>query len=203
MDTPTTDMIPDTNTGIAYWLGLIFHPAVVMLPTLWIILSDVPLQDAIIWIGITALVILIPGFTMIAILKQQQKYTYQRRSRAPLYITAWLSVITCLLFILFLNGPKVLLLCMATLVVWLPVQLAINHSFTKISTHTGVITGCVTALMMLGKLPNPFAIILGFIIIGLTAWARVVTKNHTRLQVILGFIVGAGSVLLVFSLLRI
>jgi membrane-associated phospholipid phosphatase len=89
---------------------------------------------------------------------------------------------------------------MATLAVWLPLQLAINHRITKISAHTGVASGCFTALVLFGKLGNAL-IVTGILLIVLIAWARLMTKNHTLLQVILGCVVGAGSVLLVFPFL--
>jgi membrane-associated phospholipid phosphatase len=201
MGSPVDDVIPDNQQRIAYWIGLIFHPAVVMLPTLLLVLNDVPFQQALLWTAIIAMFMLIPGFAVIASLQRQQKYTYQRRSRAPIYMVVWISVVTCWVLIGIFKGPNELVVCMATLAVWLPVQLAINHSITKISTHTAVAAGCITALLLLEKLNTPIAITIGLVIVGITAWARVITKNHTLTQVLLGLVVGAGSVMLVFPLM--
>ena len=198
MGSPVEDIVPDNNHRIGYWIGRIFHPAVVMLPTLILVLSDVPLQQSLLWTAVIAAVILVPGIAMIAFLKRQQTYTYQRRSRAPLYVTGWFSVIVCWLLIWLFNGPRELIVCMATLAVWLPTQLAINHYITKVSTHTAVVAGCVTALIVLGKLNTPVVVITAMAIVVLTAWARVMTRNHTLLQVLLGLAVGVGSVLVVF-----
>ena len=63
---------------------------------------------------------------------------------------------------------------------------------------TAVVSGCFTGLLVLGKLDSTALIATGLAIIALTIWARIVTKNHTPLQVTLGLVVGAGSVLVVF-----
>ena len=181
-------------------IGLIFHPATVAVATLLLVLQDLPLQQIAVWTLLIGGIILIPVFIAIAYLRRQDRHTYQRGTRLPLYIIAWLSVAICFILIRVLEGPQVLAVCMATLAVWLPLQLAINHRITKISAHTGVASGCFTALVLLGKLGIAL-IVTGILLIVLIAWARLMTKNHTLLQVVLGCAVGAGSVLLVFPFL--
>lgn len=193
---------PDNSNRLAWLLGLIFHPAIIMLPTLWLILNDIAYEQAIFWMALISGIILIPGFSVIAFQRRRERYTYQRNSRSPFYMVAWLSVLLCLLLGWGWNAPRVLMSCLAALALWLPIQLLINHYFTKISTHTAVVAGCFTALLLLGKLNDPllFGVSLGISL--LTIWARVVTKNHTLLQVGLGFLVGAGTVLLVFPIMN-
>ena len=103
------------------------------------------------------------------------------------------------MLVLLLEGPKEMAVCMAALAIWLPLQLIINHTITKISAHTAVASGCFTALFLFDKL-NPLAIIIGIFIILLIAWARLQTKNHTMLQVVLGILVAGGSALIAFPL---
>jgi membrane-associated phospholipid phosphatase len=86
-------------------------------------------------------------------------------------------------------------------VIWLPLQRFVNQRYTKVSTHTGVITACVLGLTLSGHLNTPLAYFLGAMVIVLTSWARIETHNHTRSQVVLGIIVGAIPVLITFPTL--
>lgn len=196
-----SDVIPDNSKRIAYAVGLVFHPAVIAVVTLLLLLRDLSLTQTLMWSSLISGIILIPIFMTIAFLRyRRDRHTYQRKTRGPLYSIAWLSVITCLILILFFEGPRELAVCMATLAVWLPLQLSINHYITKISAHTAVASGCFMALLLLTKL-SAALIVIAILMILLIAWARLRTKNHTPLQVLLGLMVGAGSVLVVFPLM--
>lgn len=192
-----TDTVPDNSKRIAYFIGLGLHPATIAICTLLILLWGLPLGDTIRWTALVAGVVLIPIFATTAYLQRQDQYTYQRLSRKPIYLVAWIDVAICLGLILIFNGPTILGICMATLLVWLPLQLGINQVVTKISIHMGVASGCFAALWVVGKLTLPLALIC-MVFLLLLAWARIQTKNHTAGQVVLGCVVGLGSVLLVF-----
>lgn len=196
-----TDPIPNNANRLAYWLGRLFHPAVICIPTLVLVLSDSPFAEAVGWTMLVAAMVTMPGLITIALLRKRQKHVYQRQTRGPVYLVIWLSVIGCLVVIWKGQGPTALQICMAALIVWLPVQLAINTYFTKISTHVAVVAGCATGLLLLGKLDTLFLQLIALLIIGSTIWARVTTRNHTVTQVLLGLVVGIGSVLAVFPLL--
>lgn len=195
-----TDVVPDHRNRVAYWVGRIFHPYLLGLPTLIVILKDLSVGEIIFWSLLILSVLLVPGLTLAAYLHRQQRFIYQRRTRNPLYLTGWVSSLLCLLILVVLNAPRVLIACLLALAIWVPAQWLINHFFTKISTHTAVITGCATGLWMLGELPTLLAQILIIALVLVTVWARVVTKNHTPVQVILGLLVGGLPVLLVFPL---
>lgn len=194
------DPIPDHSNRLAYWIGLALHPAVMGAVTLFLVLRDLSLDQAISWTALVSAVLVLPGTAVIVLLKRHQRFTYQRQSRLPLYVTAWVSVLVAALLVHTLNGPPVLLPCLATLVVWLPLQLLINQTVTKISTHVGVVSGCVMGLVLLGKVPLIAGSLLWIAVVLLMGWARITTKNHTLLQVILGAIVGGGSALLAIPL---
>lgn len=195
-----TDMIPDKSKRIAYSIGLVFHPAVLAILTLLLILKELPISQTLFWTALISGIILIPTFMMIAYLRYRDRHTYQRDTRGSIYSVAWLSVVICFVLILLLEGPREIAVCMAALAVWLPLQSIVNHKITKISAHTAVASGCFTALLLFGKL-NSLAIMIGILIILLIAWARLQTKNHTMLQVVLGVLVAGGSVLIVFPLM--
>jgi len=192
-----TEPVPDNSKYIAYFIGLGLHPATIAIGTLLILLWDLPLGNTIRWTALVTGVVLIPIFATTAYLQRQDKYTYQRLSRKPIYLVAWIDVAICLGLILIFNGPTILGICMATLLAWLPLQLGINQFFTKISIHMGVASGCFSALWVVGK-QTPMLTLICITLLFLLGWARIQTKNHTIGQVILGCVVGIGSVLLVF-----
>ena len=192
-----TDTVPDNSKPIAYFVGLVLHPATIAIGTLLILLWGLPLDDIIRWTTLVAGVVLIPIFATTAYLHRQDQYTFQRFSRKPIYLVAWIDVAICLALILIFNGPTILGICMATLLIWLPLQLGINQLVTKISIHMGVASGCSAALWIVGKL-TPLLTLICLVCLLLLGWARIQTKNHTAGQVVLGCVVGIGSVLLGF-----
>jgi membrane-associated phospholipid phosphatase len=109
----------------------------------------------------------------------------------------------CLALLVIFNAPRILVACFVALVIWAPIQLLINRYVTKISTHAGVVAACSTGLLLAGKLNHPILLALMIVIAVVTLWARVETKNHTVPQVLLGFLVGALAVLVVFPLMLI
>jgi membrane-associated phospholipid phosphatase len=196
----TLDPVPDSTKTLPNLIGRIFHPAILAIPTLVIALSDLGWAEALRWGAITLPIILLPGMLLVLYLRTRGRHTYQRKTRTPLYITAWCSVVTAAVLTAAMGAPRVLTACLLTLALWLPIQLLFNTYVTKISTHAGVAAGCMTGLFALGKLPTlPLQLIaLGIVVI--VALARVSDRNHTLQQVTLGILVGAGSVLLVFPL---
>jgi hypothetical protein len=197
----TIDLIPDNRNRIAYWLGRIFHPYFVCIPTLLAVLNGLGWQDALAWSALVLLLVLGPGIVFISYLRRQEKWIYQRQTRGPVYIVVWLSVLFCVAVLLLLDAPRVLAACIATLAVWLPLQLLFNTYVTKISTHAAVLAGCATGLWWLGKLQSPLLQVAIIAIMLLTLWSRLTTKNHTLFQFALGLLVGGGSVLIAFPLL--
>lgn len=197
----TLDPIPEHHNRFAYWIGRIFHPYIVCIPTLFAVLSELRWQDAFLWSGLVLILVLAPGISLILYLRTQDRWVYQRQTRGPIYAVVWASVLFCLVVLLLLDAPDVLAACITTLCIWVPLQWLINHYVTKISTHMAVIGGCGTALWWLGILDTPILQIAVVLIALITMWSRIETKNHTPAQVVLGFIVGSGSVLVAFPVL--
>jgi membrane-associated phospholipid phosphatase len=100
-----------------------------------------------------------------------------------------------------LDAPERLVFSLLALVVWVPLQAVINVRLTKISAHTAVVTGILTALFLMGDLHSPLLVGGAVGIVLATAWARVVTGHHSVLQVSLGIGVGVISVCLTFIIL--
>lgn len=195
-----SDQIPSQEKRFAAVVGRILHPYWMPIPTTLVILSDLPLNEALKWSVVALAITLLPGMIAASLLQNRGHALYKRKIRGPLYLVGWVSVLACLIVLLQFDAPRVLVACVATLAVWLPIQWAVNHWVTKVSAHAAVATGCFVALALLGKVANP---VLGFVllvIVTITLWARVVTRNHTILQVLLGVLIGALPVLIVFPL---
>jgi membrane-associated phospholipid phosphatase len=154
----------------------------------------VPLLEAIGWIALTGLITIGPTIGVIMYLRRQDKHVYQREVRLPIYGVAWISLGLCALLLWFLDAPERLFACVVAAMVWIPIQAGVNEFYTKISGHTAFSMGVLVGLLMLGELDTMLLKGLAAAIVLLVAWARHVTKNHTPLQIVLGWLVAGVSV---------
>jgi hypothetical protein len=67
----------------------------------------------------------------------------------------------------------------------------------KISIHCAVASGSVTILTLLFGL----WLIPAYLLVGLTAWSRVVVKDHTAAQVIAGSVLGAAAAIVTYAVI--
>jgi len=200
--TTIPDTAPDHSNKFAFIIGRIFHPFLVVIPTIFVVLSDLTLGEALKWSFLVLGIVLTPGIlinTYIGL--RHKKYVYQREIRGPLYLIGFLSGLACLIVLIVLGAPRILIAGLTVLIVWLPAQMLINQYVTKISAHASVIAGCLTGLLLIGKLNHPVVLALVILVAVITMWSRVETKNHTVPQVVMGFLVGALPVLIVFPLM--
>lgn len=199
MTATMTETTPDERNKFAFILGRVFHPYLICIPSVFLVLSDLGLEPALRWSALVLGMVLIPGICASAYVSARHKrYLHQRSTRGPLYFIGWVSVLACWAVLSWLDAPRVLIAGMVALAVWLPLQMGINQFITKVSAHAAVLTGCLISLFLIGKLTEPLPLALAITIALLTMWARIVTKHHTLGQVILGAVVGALPILLVF-----
>ncbi len=195
-----TDIPPDNRNRLAYFLGRVFHPYIVCIPTLFAVLSELPLADAARWSVLVLAILLTPAMSLVVLMQRRGRHVYERRTRGPLYLTGWLSVLLCLVVLILLEAPRVLIACLIALVVWIPLQLTINTYVTKVSSHAAVLAGCAMGLLLLGKLDSIGLQLAVLAIVLATSWSRIATRNHTLSQVVLGLVVGCLPVLVIFPL---
>jgi len=196
-----TDPAPHNGNRLGYWLGIIFHPFSVFIPALVVVLKDTEPLAAVGWVVFMAGIILTPALTLIHLARRRGRYTYQRGMRHPLYLVFWVSMVLCVGLAEWLDAPERLIFSLLALVVWVPLQAAINARLTKISAHTAVVTGIFTALFLMGDLDSPLLMIGAVGIVCATAWARVVTGHHTVGQVSLGIVVSTAAVAAAYALM--
>jgi len=194
------DPVPHNRSRLGYLLSMIFHPFVIFIPALVVVLKDTPPLEALAWVVFIALMLLVPALVLIRRARRRERYTYQRSTRHQLYLVGELNILVCTGLAVVLDASPRLIFSLLCLCIWIPLQYAVNARFTKISAHTAIVTGIATALLVMGDL-NSVLLMLGAVaVVAATAWARVVTGNHSVTQVALGITVSVSSVLLAFGL---
>lgn len=196
-----SDLVPIRENRFAVIVGRILHPYFMPIPTVLVILDGLPSGELLRWSAIVLTITLVPGMIAATLFQYRGHELYKRKTRGPLYLVGWASVLVCLVVVLQFSAPQPLIACVATLAVWLPMQWAVNHWITKVSAHAAVVTGCFVALVLLGKATNPFVALILLVCVMTTLWARIITRNHTIPQVLLGVLIGALPVLIIFPLM--
>lgn len=195
-----TDVMPDHSNKFAVWISRIVHPFLLPIPSTIVMLSGNPLGEVLKWSAIVLGMILVPGIGLALWSKRHGRLLHIRESRNTLYLIAWGLILACLAVVILGNAPRELVASIGAMAVWIPLQWAINRYVTKISMHSAIATGSFMTLLMAGKLVHPALVIGYLIIVLLTLWSRIETRNHTLPQVIMGVLVGALPVLIVFPL---
>lgn len=190
------DPIPDYSNRLATWLSLIFHPYVIYVVPAVITLG----LDGLRWSLLILLLVVLPISVTVLLQARQRQFVYERGSRTPLYIVGWIGVVICWFVSRGLGAPDTFTAGVASIAVWAPIQFVINTFFTKASVHAALVAMSVTGLLLLGYLNTWPALLAALIVIVAASWARMVTRNHTLTQILLGLFTGVLAVVIVFSL---
>ncbi len=123
---------------------------------------------------------------------------YVGAKRARLIVLAFLvaSVAIGLALLVGLGAPAELSGYVACMLGSVAVLAAITAVW-KISIHCAVASGSVTILTLLFGL----WLIPAYLLVGLTAWSRVVVKDHTAAQVIAGSVLGAVAAIVTYAII--
>ncbi len=195
-----TDVMPDHSNKFAVWISRIVHPFLLPIPSTVVMLSGNPLGEVVKWTVIVLGMLLVPGIALAAWSRRRGRHLHVRESRNMLYLIAWGLIFACFAVVALGGAPRELVASIGAMVVWIPMQWAINRYVTKISMHSAVATGSFMTLLMAGKLVHPALVIGYLIIVLLTLWSRIETRNHSVLQVMMGALGGVLPVLIVFPL---
>lgn len=189
------DTLPDNTNRLAYWVGIVLHPYIIYLIPAVITLG----LDGLRWSLLVVLTVVIPIGVLVLVQRRRARYVYQRQSRTPLYIVGWLGVLACWAIAQMSGAPIVFIAGVASIALWAPLQFLVNTFITKASVHTALVAMSVIGLVMTGHLNTPVLLLAGLAVIVAASWARMVTRNHTLAQVVIGALLGALAVMLVFS----
>lgn len=123
--------------------------------------------------------------------------TDRERRRLPfLFVIA--SVAVGIALLIAGSAPASLIALVAGMLAGVAVMLLINH-YWKISVHAGTTAG---GAVVLGATFGMIVGILGVVLALAAGWSRVVLRDHTSAQVLMGLIAGAATAAAVFLPLR-
>jgi len=188
------------NKSAAEWVSYLLEPKN------WIIVTTLAVgwhADGAVGLGWGALAALFAGVVPMAFISRGVRRglwadRYVGAKRARLIVLGFIlgSVAVGLGLLVGLGAPGELsgyVGCMLASVV----VLAAITTVWKISIHCAVASGSVTILALLfGPALTP-----AYLLVALTAWSRVVVKDHTTAQVIAGSVLGAAAALVTYAVI--
>jgi membrane-associated phospholipid phosphatase len=190
------------NKLLGQIISTIFNPIVLLTPASYIMVlrSTNNSKTAYFWEMITLIFILI--FSIFILIGVEKKifsdFDISKRTQRPLLLGFSISLCAIYIAVLyFLNAPKILFIAALSLILGL-VAIEFINRITKISIHVATISAFATSL----SLVYGGIFYLSFLLIPLVAWARIVTKNHTKQQTIIGTILGILITLIVYVIFK-
>lgn len=180
----------------------ILHPIVLSFPAVFLIAYEAHgnLSEAFIWTCVSVLFsLLIIGFVLIGI--KRGIFTNidvsNRKQRVFLYPFAIIVVLLFGVIVYLFNGPYTLTAASICFVLGLIILDLINRKI-KASIHVASVAAGVTGVVMAF---GGFTYLL-FLLIPLTAWARVVEKKHTPMETIVGACAGVSLTFVFITIAR-
>jgi len=89
------DPVPHNRHPVGRFLSLLFHPLVIFIPTLVVVLKDADPVVAVGWVALIAAVIFALAMVVLTRLRRQGRETYQRDARHQIYLSFWVSMVLC------------------------------------------------------------------------------------------------------------
>lgn len=121
----------------------------------------------------------------------------KRKDRPLLFTFSIFLSAAYIVFLYFLNAPKILFIVIFALILGLTVFEIVNR-YTKASIHVATISAFVMSLFIV----YDGIFIFSFLLIPLVAWARIKTHNHTKKQTIVGGSLGILITLVVYVIFK-
>jgi membrane-associated phospholipid phosphatase len=189
---------------IAEVVSYVFHPLIVVIPTMVIAITQTgyTLVEAVLWTLLAVGVVNIPMALLLFSGVRSGRYSdasvSMREQRTSIYAVGGTCLVILLLILILGNGPRILIACLVAAVLATGLGYLINR-YTKLSLHSAAIAGCATTLL----LAAPLVGVVLALFTPLVGWARIRLKHHTPFQILIGWIVPMGCVLVVFRLMQI
>ena len=188
---------------IAELISLVLNPLVILIPVPFFLVFEktgnlfVSLQ----WTGISIFFIFV--FFLLILLGIRFGFfsdldISKREQRPILFLIGMFLTISYLIFLLLFHSPGILLVGSLALILGLLI-IGIVNMFTKVSVHLVVLSAFLTFMVLV----EGWEFLLGFALLPLLAWARIKTKNHTLLQVVLGSVVGILTTIIIYVIVNI
>lgn len=192
-----------TRSDWPTWIGRVFHPFLVsplaIVLILWLDQGD--FLAGIRWAGICSGFVILPALLYLRDRLRTRQFSDAdvsvREHRYGFYLFGGACMGACITALLLLKAPRLLIVGSVTGLLAVALAALVNRVWTKVSIHAGVVVGTATALAFYSI---PWAVLFGLISI-LVCWARWKSGHHTPLQLALGSLIAAGSVIAAFSAL--
>ncbi len=200
--TSPTRVDQSSHDRLARLLSNVFHPFLVSVVTLVLViyLDGATLLDAIKWTIIGFSIVILPLTIYLIINVRRGRYSDWsisiREQRHNIYILAGVCFVILVLTFIWAGVPAIALACLYAALATVVGAAMVNRLVTKISLHSVAMAGCAAALFWVSP---PLGLVLAAAALAV-GWARMQLKHHTVPQVLLGWGIAAGSVVIVFSL---
>jgi membrane-associated phospholipid phosphatase len=180
----------------------IFHPLLVVIPTLVIAMTRLgsSVWQAIFWTTLAIAIVNLPMALLLFWGVRSGKYSDAsvsiREQRNSIYAVGGICLVILLAVLVIAKAPVVLIACLVSAVIATALGYWINR-YTKLSLHSAAMAGCTAVLLLtapqVGLVMAVFTPVVG--------WARIRLKHHTPAQILIGWILPMTCVFLVFRLM--
>lgn len=184
---------------LALLISQAFHPFIISVPAglIFLYLAKINFLESMKWISISAIMTILPTALF---MKFHPDYKIRdinsREHRNLLYLIGILELCILTALLWFLEAPEIIIILSYSLILLMLTGIIINR-FTKISLHVGVLSGFSTAISFLSLNIGVLCFTATFGV----AWSRLRLERHTIQQVMLGLVIPASCIAVVFQVL--
>lgn len=187
---------------IAGLVSHIFHPLVVVIPTLVIAMVRLgsTIWEALFWTVLSIAIVNLPMALLLFWGVRSGKYSDAsvsiREQRTSIYAVGGTCLVILLAVLIIGKAPVVIIACLVSAVIATVLGYVINR-YTKLSLHSAAMAGCTAVLLWTAPLIG----LIMALITPLVGWARIRLKHHTLVQILIGWMVSMICVFVVFRLM--
>jgi membrane-associated phospholipid phosphatase len=194
----------DRMDHLAEAISWVFHPLTIVIPTMLLVLTQqgVSFWQALFWAFLS---VCIGNLPLAILLYYGVRFGHYsdlsvsiREQRRSVYTVYGISSAILLTILVLGKAPLILTACIIAVILTTVIGFVINHYFTKLSLHSVGMAGCATVLL----LTTPWLGMAMTVCALLVAWARMRLKHHTPIQILIGWVIPALSVLIVFQMFQ-
>jgi membrane-associated phospholipid phosphatase len=193
---------PSRADRIARLVSNIFHPLVIVIPTLVIAMVQLgsTLGEALFWTALSIAIVNLPMAVLLFWGVRSGRYSDAsvsiREQRTSIYTVGGICLVVLLVVLIAFKAPLVIVACLVSAVIATGLGYLINR-YTKLSLHSAAMAGCIAVLLWTAPLVGMILAVCA----PLVGWARIHLKHHTPLQILIGWMVPMGCVLVIFRLM--
>lgn len=187
---------------IAKLVSLVLHPFLVspLAIVLLLYLDSGAFWPALGWALLCAAFVIGPALFYLQRKLRQKQYTdgdvSVREQRYSFYLFGGLCMTVCFAVLLGLGAPRLLIAVFIAALAAVSVSAVITRFWLKVSIHTGVMAG-VTTMVAFYSIGLALLLVLSTLLV---VWSRLILKRHIFSEAVLGGVIGASCVSIVFLL---